>query len=69
MQTIEQFKSEQRVDKIILMQGKGRKFSNINGKSVIVATNADMAKPLFVAWNDKGFYVIMNASAKVVGEL
>lgn len=66
MTTLNQFKQEMGVQSIDLMQGNGRMYATVKDKSLIVGTNTDMAKPLFVIWNDKGFYCLVNSAAKVV---
>ena len=69
MRTIEQFKAENNIQSIDLMQGNGRMFATIGDKSLIVGTNTDLKKPLFVTWNDKGFYCVVNSAAKVVASI
>ena len=70
MKTLAQFKQEEGVQTIELMQGKGRAFAKVNDKDLIVGTNTDMKQPLFVIHNEeRGFYVICNAGAKVVGSI
>lgn len=48
MKTLDQFKREERIDKIDLLQGKGRMYATVNEKKLIVATSTDLAKPLYV---------------------
>jgi len=70
MKTLEQFKLEEGVSKIDLLQGKGRKYATVGTKSLIVSSECDMAQPLFVFHNvEKGFHVICNSSAKYVGSI
>ena len=70
MKTLAQFKLEQGVATIDLLQGKGRKYAQVNSLSVIVSTDCDMDKPLFVFHNvEKGFHVICNSAAKYVGSI
>lgn len=70
MKTLEQFKLEQGVSKIDLLQGKGRKYATVNTLSVIVSTECDMARPLFVFHNtEKNLHVICNSNAKYVGSI
>lgn len=70
MKTLAQFKLEEGVATIDLMQGKGRKFAKVNDKDLIVATECDMSKPLFVFHNEeKGFHVICNSGATVVASI
>lgn len=71
MQTLGQFKQENGVTTIDFLQGKGRAFATVNDKSVIIASNADTKKPLFVSRNaELGVYVVCNAEGlKVAGSL
>lgn len=71
MKTLAQFKIEEGVSQIDLLQGKGRRYATVNNKSVIVATECDLAKPLFVFHNEeKNLHVICNSEgAKVVASI
>ena len=70
MKTLAQFKLEEGVATIDLLQGKGRKYATVGTKSIIVSTDCDMAQPLFVFHNvEKGFHVICNSNAKYVGSI
>ena len=70
MKTLSQFKLEQGVATIDLLQGKGRKYAQVNSLSVIVSTECDMTQPLFVFHNvEKGFHVICNSASKYVGSI
>ena len=70
VKTIEQFKLEQGVSKIDLLQGKGRKYATVGTLSVIVSTECDLARPLFVFHNtEKNLHVICNSNAKYVGSI
>ncbi len=66
MKTLNQFKQELGIQSIDLMQGKGRMYATIGDKSLVVGTTTDLKKELFVIWNDKGFYCLVNSAAKVV---
>ncbi len=48
MKTLNQFKKEQSIEKIELLQGKGRKYCTVRNLSIIVSKKCDLAKPLFV---------------------
>ncbi len=49
MKTFAQFKQEEGITSIELMKAaNGRKFAQVNEKNIIVATNCDLSKPLFV---------------------
>ena len=70
MRTLNQFKQELGVTSIELMKGNGRMYATVGDKSIIVGNTTDMVKPLFVVYNeDKGFYCIVNSSAKVVATI
>jgi len=75
MKTLNQFKQEEKIANIELLQGNGRRYAKVNNKDVIVSSKADMAKPLFVTeltTDEQGnarqtpLYVICNAQVKVV---
>lgn len=66
MRTLNQFKQELGVQSIDLLKGNGRMYATVGDKSIIVGSNTDMNKPLFVIHNsDKGFYCIVNSAATV----
>ena len=70
VKTLAQFKLEQGVATIDLLQGKGRKYATVNTLSVIVSTECDLARPLFVFHNvEKNLHVICNSNAKFVGSI
>ena len=48
MKTLAQFKQEQNITSIELMQGKGRKFATVRDMDLIVGTKTDLKQPLFV---------------------
>ena len=48
MKTLDQFKMEEGIKEIHLLQGKGRKYAQVNDKNIIVSTQCDLSKPLFV---------------------
>ncbi len=67
MESLAQFKQRLNISQIDLMQGKGRMFAKIgNDTDLVVGTTTDLNKELFVMWNDKGFYCLVNSAAKVV---
>jgi hypothetical protein len=74
MKTLNQFKAEEGIGSIDLMQKNGRAFATVKEKSLIVAENCDMKKPLFVIKVEKNaagdeltnVYAICNSDAKVV---
>lgn len=70
MKTLAQFKLEEGVATIDLLQGKGRKYATVNNKSVIVSQECDMTKPLFVFHNEElNLHVICNSGVKVVASI
>ena len=70
MKTLAQFKKEEGIDQIDLMQGKGRAYATVNEKSVIVSTECDLTKPLFVFHNEeKDLHVICNSGVKLVASI
>jgi len=48
MQTLNQFKLENRVTNIDLLQKNGRAYANVNNKKLIVSSECDMKQSLFV---------------------
>jgi hypothetical protein len=48
MKTLAQFKKENNIETIQLLQGKNRKFANINDLVIIVSKECDLTKSLFV---------------------
>lgn len=48
MKTFAQFKSENNIQTIDLLQGKGRMYAKVNNKQLVVSSKCDLQKPLFV---------------------
>lgn len=48
MYTLASFKREHQVEKLEFMKGKGRAFTTVKGKSLIIGSKTDLTKPLFV---------------------
>ena len=48
MKTLAQFKMEEQVAEIHLLQGKGRKYAQVNEKNLIVSKGCNLQEPLFV---------------------
>jgi hypothetical protein len=78
MKSLSQFKAEEKVSHIDLLQGKGRKYATVNDKSLIVSKDCDMSKPLFVIATtnkDSGLvipnlYTLINAAnVQMVGSI
>lgn len=81
MKTLSQFKAENNIDKLELLQGKGRKYCSVRDLSIVVSKSCDLAKPLFVVQLSKALdetdpeskrvdvpnaYVIVNSDVKQV---
>lgn len=49
MKTLSQFKSEQNVSTIDLIQGTGRAFATVRDQKLYVASKTDLSKPLYVS--------------------
>ena len=82
MKTLEQFKAEEHIKSIDLLQGKGRMFTKVNDKDLVVAKECDLKKPLFVIPLSKpvegtedqfevipNVYILINSEIKVVGSV
>ena len=77
MKTLAQFKQEEGVTTIDLLQGKGRIYATVNEKNLVVSSKCDMAKPLFVIQLEKGkdgqplqnVYAITNSVVKHVASV
>jgi len=75
MKTLEQFKLENGLNKIDLLQGKGRMYARVGNIDVIVSKSADLTKPLFVipATNEdgslRGFQTIVNSDVRVAASI
>ena len=48
MKTLSQFKQENNITSIDLLQGKGRKYAQVRDIQLVVSNKTDMTKPLFV---------------------
>ena len=48
MKTLNQFKLENSIEKIDLLQGIGRKYASIRDLQLVVSSKCDLTKPLFV---------------------
>ena len=48
MKTLAQFKAEQGLSKIELLQGTGRKYAQVNDVQLVVSSKCDLTKPCFV---------------------
>ncbi len=48
MKTLSQFKAEQNIGQIELLQGKGRKFATVRDMDIVVGTKTDLKLPLYV---------------------
>lgn len=48
MKTLAQFKREQDIQSIDLLQGKGRKYASVRDLDLVVSSKCDLTKPLFV---------------------
>ena len=48
MKTLAQFKSENNVNVIHLLQGQGRKYASVRDLQLVVSSKTDLGKPLFV---------------------
>lgn len=42
------FKTENNVDKVPFLKGKGREFAVVNGKTIVIASNFDENKEAFI---------------------
>lgn len=77
MKSLSQFKEEENISTIDLMQGNGRMFATIREKSVIVSKECDLEKDLYViplTNAETGLvipnaFVIINSNVKKVGSL
>ena len=70
MKSLNQFKAENGVVTIDLLQGKGRAYAKVQDKDLIVGSATDMKKPLFVIHNaEKGFYCLVNSDVKLVASI
>jgi hypothetical protein len=48
MLTLNQFKAENNISKIDMLRGEGRLFATVREKSLVVAKDCDVSKPLYV---------------------
>lgn len=48
MKTLAQFKAENQISEINLLQGKGRKYAQVKDLQLVVSKQCELAKPLFV---------------------
>lgn len=76
MKTLNQFKQEERVQTIDLLQKKGRAFASVNDKSLVVSKECDMKKPLYVIplTNKEGVitpnaFLLINADMKAIASV
>lgn len=77
MKTLAQFKQEEGVNQIDLIQNKGRAFATVNDKNLIVSSECKLNEPLFVIpmSQDKegnpvmGVYLIINSTSKHIASV
>ena len=77
MKTLGQFKEEEGITKIDLLQGNGRMYATVNEKNLVVSSKCDMSKPLFVIQLEKdkdgkplqNVYAITNSVVKVAASV
>lgn len=80
MKTLSQFKNEEKVDHIDLLQGiegNKRAFATVNNKQLIVSSECDLTKPLFVIEMTKdangnatpNVYLLINSKSKHVASV
>lgn len=77
MKTLNQFKQENQINTIDLLQGKGRAYATVNDKQLVVSSKCDMSKPLFVIpmKADKdgvatpNTYLLCNSDVKVLASI
>lgn len=48
MKTLAQFKAENSIEKIDLLQGKGRKYAQVRDIQLVVSSKCDLKQPVFV---------------------
>jgi len=81
MKTLAQFKLEEKISQIDLLQKNGRAFAKVNDKDLVVSKDCDLKKPLFIIPLTKvvegqepivisNAYLMINAdTTKVVGSI
>lgn len=53
MKTLTQFKAENNINNIDLLQGKGRKYAQVRDIQLVVSSKCDLKQPLFVTLMSK----------------
>ncbi len=75
MKSFAQFKAENNVSKIDLLQGKGRMYAKVGSTDLIVGKTTDLSKPLFVIHGTKEdgsaqpFQTLVNSMVKVAASI
>ena len=77
MKTFNQFKQEERIASVELLQGKGRAYATVNDKTLMVASTCDLKKPLFVIKMEAdkdgvatpNTYLLINSDVKVLAAI
>lgn len=77
MKTFNQFKQENGVSTIDLLQGKGRAYATVKDKQLVVSSKCDLGKPLFVVPMEKdkdgvatpNTFLLCNSDVKVLAPI